>query len=191
MPDIEEEHLLFVRRCMQFHHIWTIYWDLLSGHYVPSVGHRESDEVEVDWTLPGQMVPTVMYILYGFFYSLVEDSEDGLDAFRIWRLKFPDELATINALETHVAPMRTDLRLFRNRLGFHGSRSQTHESRGYDLFGNHSGTKMIEVMKVFKALNAALLMKDLALQHDSAEEMGEARRRLDLIPSRCDALTRV
>ncbi|MES2391033.1 MAG: hypothetical protein V4555_05290 [Acidobacteriota bacterium] len=145
-------------------------------------------DAEADSSLPGHMVPTLMGLLYAFFYSLVEDSEDSVDAFRIWRLKFPDEHTAINALEKHVAPMRDDLRVFRNRLGFHGSRSHQHESRAYDLFGKHSGTKMIEVMKVFKALNAALISKDLARQHQSDEEMNAARTLINAIPQRCEAL---
>jgi hypothetical protein len=188
MPHANEEYALFVRRCAQFHHIWTIYSDLLSGRYKPSVGFKEVEEVEVNVYLPAEMVPTVMFWLYAFFYSLIEDSDDGLDAFRIWRLKFPEEDVAIAALEKHVAPLRNDLRFFRNRLGVHGSRSQSHESKGWDLFNNHSGTKTITVMSVFKFLNAALISKDLARQHNSAEEASKARALLDSIPARCQSL---
>ena len=176
---------------MQFHHIWTIYTDLISGRYVPSFGFKDSDEAEADWTLPSQIGPTMMFVLYAFFYSLIEDSEDGLDAFRIWRKKFPEEFTAIDALEKQVAPMRKDFRVFRNRLGFHGSRSLKHELSGYELFGNYSGTRVLESIRVFKSLNAALLMKDLARQHNSNEEMGQARLRLDSIPARCDELARM
>jgi hypothetical protein len=191
VPDVDEEFYLFVRRCMQFHHIWTIYTDLLTGQYKPTVGHRSLEEVETNWALPAEMVPTVMFLLYSLFFSLIEDAEDGVDAFRIWRLKFPDELTAIDALERQIAPMRPDLRIFRNRLGFHGSRSQRHEARGFDLFGNHSGTKMLEAMSVFKSLNAALCTKDLARQHNSVEELAQARTLLDRIPARCDELGRM
>jgi hypothetical protein len=188
MADVDEEYWLFVRRCAQFHHIWTIYDDLLTGRYKPSVGFKGIEEVEVNAALPAEMVPTVMFWLYAFFYSLIEDSDDGLDAFRIWRLKFPEEETAIAALEKHVAPLRGDLKVFRNRLGFHGSRSQSHESKGLDLFGNYSGTKAFTIIKVFKSLNAALISKDLARQHDSAEEASKARAWLDSIPARCQSL---
>lgn len=191
MPEADEELLLFTRRCLQFHHIWTIYFDLLSGRYVPSVGNTKLEEVEADWTLPGHMQPTVMMILYAFFYSLIENSDEGLDAFRIWKLKFPDELEAIDALAKLIVPLRPDLRVFRNRLGFHGSRSQQHEAPGFELFGNHSGTKMLEVMKIFKLLNAALLLKDIAQQHNSPEELAQARLWLDSIPTRCDELAKL
>jgi hypothetical protein len=188
MADVEEEYYLFVRRMTQFHHIWTVYWDLLSGRYVPSTGYRKLEEVETGPALPGEMVPTLMYVLYAFFYSLVEDAADAQDAFRIWRMKYPEEETAIAALELHVIPMRPELRVFRNRLAFHGSRSQGHELKGYELFGAHSGTKMIEVMNVFKLLNAALIQKDAARQHNSAEEMATARALLDSVPSQCRQL---
>jgi hypothetical protein len=188
MVDVDEEYWLFVRRCAQFHNIWTIYDDLLTGRYKPSVGFKEIGEVEANAALPAEMVPTVMFWLYAFFYSLIEDSDDAIDAFRIWRLKFPEEETAIAALEKHVAPLRGDLKVFRNRLGFHGSRSHSHESKGFDFFGNFSGTKAFEIIKVFKFLNAALISKDLARQHDSAEEASKARTRLDSIPARCQSL---
>jgi hypothetical protein len=184
MIDIDEELLLFTRRCLQFHHLWTIYQDLLSGKYIPSVGYRSLENVEADWTLPGEMVPTVMMVLYSFFYSLIEDSDDCLDAFRIWKLKYPEEMVAIDALENQIARLRPDLQVFRNRLGFHGSRSQKHEARGFQLFGNHSGTKMLQAMSVFKSLNSALPLKDLAQRHSSPEELAQARLWLDAIPTR-------
>jgi hypothetical protein len=188
MPNVNEEYALFVRRCLQFHHVWTIYFDLLSGRYIPSVENRKFEDLEPSPALIGEMVPTVMFILFAFFYSLIEDSDDALDGFRIWRQKYPEEEAAIAALEQQTAPLRDDLKVFRNRLGFHGSRTQKHESSGYDLFGNHSGLKVLETMKTFKMLNAALIAKDLARQNDSAKEMATARALLDSIPSRCRQL---
>jgi hypothetical protein len=90
--NINEEYFLYVRRHMQFLHIWTVYFDLLSGRYVPSVGYTEFSAAESNSALPGHMVPTLMGLLYAFFYSLIEDSDDSINAFRIWRLKYPDTL---------------------------------------------------------------------------------------------------
>jgi hypothetical protein len=44
---------------------------------------------------------------------------------------------------------------------------------------------MLETMKVFKALNAALLLKDQAQQRQSDEAMKDGRLRLDAIPAKC------
>jgi hypothetical protein len=191
MADIDEEYFLYVRRHMQFLHIWTMYFDLLSGRYVPSVGYTEFGAVETNSALPSHMVPTLMGLLYAFFYSLVEDSDDSINAFRIWRLKYPDEHIAIDVLEKRVAPMREDLRVFRNRIAFHGSRTYKHESRAYGIFGNQSGTKIIETMKVFKKLNFGLLTKNLALQHQSEDEMASARAVIDSIPTDCEDLDRM
>lgn len=175
---------------MQFHNIWTIYFDLLSGRYVPSLPTKTAAEVvEVDWTIPAEMGPTLMFLLYAFFFSLIEDSDDGLNAFRIWRTKYPEEEKAIIALEKLILPFRPDLKIFRNRLGFHGSRSQQHEMKGFALFGNYSGADLIDRMKQFKALNAALIEKSLAYQANSAERLQEARSGIDKITERCETMT--
>jgi hypothetical protein len=58
MPDINEEFYLFVKRYMQFHNICTVYFDLLSGRYIPSVNARSLDSIEeVDSRLTAEMVP--------------------------------------------------------------------------------------------------------------------------------------
>jgi hypothetical protein len=185
VPGINEEHFLLVKRVLQFHNIWTVYFDFLSGRYVPSVGWKQVDETtEVDTTITTEMGPTLMFLLHAFFYSLIEDSDGGLDAFRIWKKKFPEEVPAISALEKEIAPLRADLRTFRHKFGFHGSRSFQQESKRLDLFGNHSPAKLIEAMKCFMAFNAALLAKDKARQQDSSELLGKARLRIDSVAAR-------
>lgn len=186
MPDINEEFYLFVKRYMQFHNICTVYFDLLSGRYIPSVNARSLDSIEeLDSRLTAEMVPTIMFLVYSFFSSLMEDSDDGLNGFRIWRSKFPEEEDAIAALEQRVLSFRDDLRVFRNRLGFHGSRTHRHELRGFDLFNNHSGIKLMNAIVLFKALNAALIEKDMARQANSSERMSSARKRIAGIGERC------
>lgn len=187
--DINEEYFLFVKRYMQFHNIWTVYFDLLSGRYVPSLNAEAPGDVkEIDSTITTKMGPTLRSVLYAFFFSLIEDSEAGLNAFRIWRAKYPEEEESILALENIIVPFRKDLKFFRNRMGFHGSRSFRHEQRGLELFGNFSGNDLIERMAKFKALNAALLEKDLARQENSMERMSSARLRIDAITKACKAM---
>jgi hypothetical protein len=189
MVDTDEEHYVFVKRYMQFHNLWTVYSDLLSGRYVPSLSTKTSREVpEADWETTTDMRATLMFLLYSFFYSLIEDSDDGLNAFRIWRAKYPDEERAITALERLILPFRPDLKVFRNRMGFHGSRSQQREVKGLDIFGNFSGDQILGRMAQFKALNAALLEKNLARQSNSVERLKDARSRIDLITERCEAM---
>lgn len=89
-----EELRIFVERLMHFMNLWTIYKDTLSGHYVPSVGkaHVENkDRIEFPVGI------TMMFVLYSYFYSLVEDSDDGLNGFRVWREVWPSEEVAISA----------------------------------------------------------------------------------------------
>ena len=191
MKDVNEEHYLFVKRVMQFQNVRTVYSDLLTGHYVPSIGAKRIEEIqEADSTITAEMIPTMMFILYSFFFSLVEDSADGMDAFRIWRRKYPDEDQAIAALEALVKPLLNDLRFFRNRLGFHGSRSHAKESKGFELFANHSGDYVMQIMTRFTSLNAGFLMKDAADRNDSEEDRKRARSWIDENIERCTAMTR-
>jgi hypothetical protein len=144
------EFQICVQRLTHFMNLWTVYGDLLSGRYAPSIPLSE--------TFPN-VRDTLMFVLYGWFYSLIEDDEKAVNAFRVWRERYPDEESAIAAIETEVIPFKNDLKLFRNRLGFHGSRSWTHESRGFGLFANHQGTILITMAK-FKTLGAALLAKE-------------------------------
>jgi hypothetical protein len=156
-----EEFLIFVERLRHFMNLWTIYTDMLNGRYVPSVGATEQSIFNPS--------VTIMLVLYAYLYSLIEDSSDGLNAFRIWRQHFPEEEQAIAAVEAQVVPFRDDLRMFRNRLGFHGSRSRTHESPAFELFGKFTGDYTWNAMKNFKALAASLLAKDMA-RHDSDDD---------------------
>ena len=106
----------------------------------------------------------MLFLLYPRFYSLIDDDPKSVNAFRVWRRNFPEEETAIAAVEAQVRPLAADLKRFRNRLGFHGSRSRTHEAPGFALFTNHSGTTIWKAMRNFKHLGAALLDKDMERQ---------------------------
>jgi len=146
---------MFVERFMHFMNLWTVYKDLLLGRYVPTVGSASDAD-----PFPN-INHTLMFALYAYFYSLIEVDSNALNAFRVLRWRFPEEEAAIATVEARVVPFSKDLKVFRNRLGFHGSRSRAHESPGLDLFAKHSGTEILEAMKDFKALVARLLSQDL------------------------------
>ena len=84
-----------------------------------------------------------------------------------------------------MSSFRNDLRVFRNRLGFHGSRTHRHELKGFDLFNNHSGIKLMNAILLFKSINAALIEKDMARQTNSSERMLLAMKRIADIAERC------
>ena len=173
-----EEWFLMVERFIQFMQIWTVYRDYRSGHYEPSVG--DDDRLDT----PYQMGTALLFVVYAFFYSLIEEYEQSLNAFRIWRVKFPDEVGVIDAVEKEAKPMRDDLRLFRNRLGFHGSRTAARRECGFELFAKHSGTKMWNVIVDFKALGATLLAKDTASHQGNRDALATIQKELEVIRRR-------
>jgi hypothetical protein len=186
MIDSGEEHFLFVKRYMQFHNIWVVYTDYLTGRYVPSVefGRRE------DSTATGETQSTLLFLVYAFFYSLIETDSEGLNAFRIWRRSYPGEEAAISALEAVILPFQADLRTFRNKLDFHGSRSHEKESKGFDVFNNHPGDTIFTAITLFKALNAELLSLNVAYENNSVLRIEQVRLKLDTITEQCRELGR-
>jgi hypothetical protein len=174
-PRDGEEFRIFVERFMHFVNLWTVYDDFLSKHYVPTVG-RPDDKGSIT-----DMRATLMFVLYAFFYSLIEDSDEALNGFRVWRERFPEEDRAISAVEAQVSPFSSSLKVFRNRLGFHGSRSRSHEARGFEVFANHSGTEIWNGMRNFKSLGAALLAKDCARQRLPGYDPDGVRRWIDSI----------
>ena len=168
---------MFVERFMHFMNLWTVYTDFLKGKYVPSVGGGKDDESETG------MYATLMFVLYAFFYSLVEDSPDSTNGFRVWRQRFPEEEPAIARVEAQVLPFVSRLRVFRNRMGFHGSRSRSHESPAFDLFEQHSGEEIWNAMKSFKSLGAALLAKENAARGNPRFTAEQVREWIDRIAS--------
>jgi hypothetical protein len=78
-----EELRIFVERFMHFMNLWTIYKDILTGHYVPSVGTVQKSSEDNTDAKDSPVNISVMFVLYAYFYSLVEDSDDGLNGFRV------------------------------------------------------------------------------------------------------------
>jgi hypothetical protein len=165
-----EELSIYAERHFHFLNLWTVYHDLLKGNYKPSFNEEE-------WPVG----TTMMFVLYAYFYSLVEDAADGLNGFRVWRERLPQEEAAIARVEAKVRPFLGRLRVFRNRMGFHGSRTRNHESAAFDLFNKHTGTEIYETMRHYKALAAALYGMDTALHANDVEGIARCRERLDEI----------
>ena len=107
---------MFAERYAHFSNVHTIYRDLLSGHYQPSVNVNATPEL---WEIT-EVKTTAMFLLYAYFCSMVEDDPQGVNGFRVWRATWPEEEKAIAAVEALVKPLVPGLKLFRNRLGFHG-----------------------------------------------------------------------
>jgi hypothetical protein len=74
MP-MTEELYMFGERYAHFSNVHTTYSDLLSGHYKPSVNMSEDPE-NFEITNVGT---TAMFMLYAYFYSMVEDDPQGVN----------------------------------------------------------------------------------------------------------------
>jgi hypothetical protein len=175
-----EELRIFAERFMHFMNLWTIYKDMLTGHYKPSYG--EMLTAEDPRPIDNRKWPvniTMMFVLYAYFYSLVEDSDEGLNGFRVWREVWPQEKVAIDAVEARVAPFRHRLRLFRNRMGFHGSRTRSREAAAFELFDKHTGTEVLDSMRLFKHLGAGLLGLDRATVEKNVQEQQRFREWID------------
>jgi hypothetical protein len=175
-----EELRIFVERFVQFMNLWTVYSDMLTGRYTPSVGQIYWGEASKEFDAAEWPVNiSMMLVLYAYFYSLIEDSDDGLNGFRVWREVWPNEEVAISSVEKRVVPFRDRLRVYRNRLGFHGSRTRTHEAKAFELFSKHSGNEIFEAMKLFKVLGAGLLGMDRAVRAKDRQEEARFRKWID------------
>src|SRR5215469_3030917 len=130
MP-ISEETYMFAERYAHFSNVHTIYRDLISGHYQPSVNMNSSPKAPPGDFETHDVKATAMFVLYAYFYSMVEDDPQGVNGFKVWRAAWPEEEKAIAAVEALVKPLVPGLKLFRNRLGFHGSRSRSHEKKAF------------------------------------------------------------
>ena len=180
-----EDHILYVVRFMQFMNIYTVHQDFLSGHYKPSVEGMKVPDDEVDVRILAEMGSTLMFQMYAYFYSLVEGRSDTVDAFRIWREKYPEEQEAIDAMYALVQPILPELRDFRNSLGFHGGRNHAKQQKGFEFFGRYNADYIVAVINRFKSLNAAFLAKDTARESGSAEEARRARALIDHVTAKC------
>lgn len=100
---------------------------------------------------------TMMGVVYSFYYSLIEDDLRGVNFFRIWRAREPSFAAELDALEAKVKPFKEKLGIFRNRYGFHGSRSRKHEVAAFALLEQHAGMDVYEAILATRSLSSKLL----------------------------------
>lgn len=77
---------------------------------------------------------TLLFETASFLYSLFEDGQNAINLLNVWRgfdHPFGDELQNCVA---RLSPFKEELRLVRNRIGFHGSLNRSHERAGLGIF---------------------------------------------------------
>lgn len=77
---------------------------------------------------------TLVFETASFLYSLFEDRPDSINLEKVWQgFDHPFGKELQNCV-TRLAPFKDELKLVRNRVGFHGSLSRSHESAGLGIF---------------------------------------------------------
>jgi hypothetical protein len=82
---------------------------------------------------------TLLLETSSFLYSLFEDRVDSINLMRIWQgfeHPFSNQLQDYSA---RLSPFKQELKLVRDRLGFHGSLTRSHEEAGLGVFDVGSG----------------------------------------------------
>jgi len=119
---------------------------------------------------------TLLFETASFLYSLFEDRQDAINLLNIWQgfdHPFGDELRNFVA---RLSPFKEELRLLRNRVGFHGSLTRAHERAGLGIFDVNSprGRNFIRLVLDMKKLALHMIdwyMKDM----DASDRPGEMR----------------
>ena len=142
----DDELSIYVERMIRLIQLLRIYEKVL-------VMPEECEDLDPHLT----MRATMLSVVYSFFYSLIERDPNGIDFFRIWRTRAPEMASELDTLEARVQPMKDDLRVFRNRFGFHGSTSREHEAAAFKLLEVHTGTEIYNVILDTRNLSAKLL----------------------------------
>lgn len=180
MGEIDEQFMILDVRLGQFLNIWTVLLDYMKGEYVPLIEYKVIDDD--DYRTPATFPWTFMSLLYSFFFSLVDTHSKGINAFRIWRLKFPEQLPAIDAVEFRVQEFLPELKKFRDKLGFHGSRNTNEEELGFELLERHGSIKVLNVIQHFISL--AINLISLAYSTDPTS-ISQAKEHIKIVEEIC------
>lgn len=82
---------------------------------------------------------TLLLETAGFLYSLFEDRPGSINLLLVWRDFDHPFGGELEQCATRLSPFKEELKLVRNRLGFHGSLSRSHERAGLGIFDADSG----------------------------------------------------
>ena len=82
---------------------------------------------------------TLVFESASFLYSLFDDRPDSINLMRVWQGFDHPFSAELQGCVTRLDPFKQELKHVRNRLGFHGSLSRSHERAGLGMFDVDSG----------------------------------------------------
>src|SRR5262245_1947376 len=92
---------------------------------------------------------TMFFQTASFLYSLFDDTKNSTNLLKIWKgfeHPFEDELQNFH---DKLIPFKDELKRVRNRIGFHGSLTRTHEKAGLGIFDLESprGTEFAVILR--------------------------------------------
>lgn len=82
---------------------------------------------------------TLLIETASFLYSLFDERSDSIDLVRLWKEFNHPFVKDLQQHSTRLDPFKEDSKLVRNRLGFHGSVTRSHEMGGLGIFDVDSG----------------------------------------------------
>lgn len=140
---MREEDLLAEERMSKFLTLLDMYFEIIKGR----VNHSRVD----NW------VSVLIEVIYSYFYSIIDDRDDSINVFRIWKQQYPEHTQQIDAVETEVQPHKQYFLLFRNNVGFHGAVSRKGHIKGMSLFEKISGEDALQLMLSVRNLSTHLI----------------------------------
>jgi len=143
MANIQEEYQLTEERMHKFLLLLDIYFEIIKGN----VKHPRAKE----WA------SLLLEFVYSYFYSIIDDREDSINVFRIWKKKYPDHQAEISRVEDKIAPHKADFMKLRHNVGFHGSTRRKGNKVGMQLFEKIEGQMALDFMLAVRNLSTHLI----------------------------------
>ena len=122
---LREDVTISVERMMRFCHLAQIQFEYAPG---------DTKALPLHLTRFG----TLVFETASFLYSLFEDRRDSINLLKVWRdfdHPFGDELQNF---VKRLSPFKKELKLVRNRVGFHGSLNRSHARAGLGIFDVNS-----------------------------------------------------
>jgi len=108
--DALRRYMLYRMKSLELLHLYLIYGDLTEhGHIPPNeLGHQGRDFAD-----------SVRTVLISWLATFVDQSQDGMNVFDLWRLLFPKHRDEIERVWNELEPQMELIKNFRDRVGFH------------------------------------------------------------------------
>lgn len=115
---------------------------------------------------------TLLLDTCSFLYSLFEDRTDSIHLARVWAGFDHPFYDALTAIENRLQPFKPQLKLVRDRYGFHGSLSRTREAEGFDILQDPLARDLCTLIHDVKQLAVHMIAWHLGhMPRDHAERI--------------------